>query len=80
MKNFFENISDLLRTGQTAALVIIIKTKGSTPRKPGAKMIVLRDGKTIGTMGGGDLERGVIEEAMEAIKQGAKNSVFYVGY
>ena len=33
-------------------------------------MIVLKDGKTIGTMGGGDLEKRVIEEAVEAIRQG----------
>ena len=70
MKDLFENISDLIKTGETAALAIIIKTKGSTPRKPGAKMIVLKDGKTIGTMGGGDLEKRVIEEAVEAIRQG----------
>ena len=54
----------------TGALVIITKTKGSTPRRPGAKMIVLKDGKTIGTMGGGDLEKRVTEEAVEAIRQG----------
>lgn len=67
MKDVFENISDLVKTGQTAALAVVVKTKGATPRKPGAKMIVLRDGKTIGTMGGGDLERKVIDEAIEAI-------------
>lgn len=67
MKNLFENFSDLIKTGQTAALAIIVKTKGSTPRRAGAKMIVLKDGKTIGTMGGGDLEKRVIEEAIEAI-------------
>ena len=33
-------------------------------------MVVLKDGKTIGTMGGGDLEKRVIEEAVEAIRQG----------
>ena len=70
MENIFESILHLQKTGQPAALVIITKTKGSTPRRPGAKMIVLKDGKTIGTMGGGDLEKRVIEEAIEAITQG----------
>jgi len=67
MENLFESILHLQKTGPPAALVIITRTKGSTPRKPGAKMIVLKDGKTIGTMGGGDLEKRVIEEAVEAI-------------
>src|SRR5512139_2752691 len=70
MENLFENILHLHKTGQPAALVIITKTQGSTPRKPGAKMIVLKDGKTIGTMGGGDLEKRVIDEAIAAINTG----------
>ena len=70
MENIFESILYLQKTGQPAALVIITRTKGSTPRRPGAKMIVLKDGKTIGTMGGGDLEKKVIEEAVKAINVG----------
>jgi xanthine dehydrogenase accessory factor len=70
MENLFESILCLQKTGQAAALVIITKTKGSTPRRPGAKMIVLKDGKTIGTMGGGDLEKRVIDEAIAAINTG----------
>ena len=70
MENLFESLLHLQKTGQPAALVIITRTKGSTPRRPGAKMIVLRDGKTIGTMGGGDLEKRVIEEAVKAINVG----------
>ncbi len=70
MENLFESILYLQKTGQAAALVIITKTKGSTPRRPGAKMIVLKDGKTIGTMGGGDLEKRVIDEAIAAMNAG----------
>ena len=70
MENIFETVTELIKSGKSIALAIIIKTKGSTPRRAGAKMIVLKDGKTIGTMGGGDLEKRVIEEAMETIRQG----------
>ncbi len=70
MRNFFENISALTKSGEPVALAIVIKTNGSTPRRAGAKMIVLKDGKTIGTMGGGDLEKRVIEKSLEAIRQG----------
>lgn len=41
----FENIP--------AALATIVQTKGSTPRKAGARMLVYRDGRTLGTIGGG---------------------------
>lgn len=33
-------------------------------------MIIMKDGKTVGTLGGGDLEKKVIEEAINVIKQG----------
>ena len=70
MENFFEKIVELKKSGEPAAFAIVIKIEGSTPRKTGAKMVILKDGKTVGTLGGGDLEKRVIEEAMDAIKQG----------
>jgi len=77
MENFFEKIVDLKRSGEPAALAIVIRTEGSTPRKVGAKMIILKDGKTVGTLGGGDLEKRVIEEALNAIKQGQPRIVSF---
>jgi len=70
MENFFEKIVELKKSGEPAAFAIVIKIEGSTPRKVGAKMVVLKDGKAVGTLGGGDLEKRVIEEAINAIKQG----------
>ena len=70
MKNFFETIVDLKESEEPFALAVIVKAEGSTPRKTGAKMVVLKDGKTVGTLGGGDLEKRVVEEAMDVIKQG----------
>jgi xanthine dehydrogenase accessory factor len=70
MKNFFEKIVEIKKSGEPAAFAIVIKIEGSTPRKVGAKMVVLKDGKAVGTLGGGDLEKRVVEEAMDAIKQG----------
>ena len=48
----------------------IVETKGSTPRKVGAKMLVFEDGSIQGTIGGGNLEKKVIENALEQIKAG----------
>ena len=70
VENLFETIVDLKKSGKPAALAIIIRTEGSTPRRVGTKMIILKDGKTTGTMGGGDLENRVIQEAIKSIRQG----------
>ena len=70
MKGIFQTVADLMKIGESVAIATIVRTEGSTPRKPGTKMIIMKDGKIIGTMGGGDLEQRVIEEALEAIRQG----------
>jgi xanthine dehydrogenase accessory factor len=70
MESLFERIIDLKKSEKPFSLAIIVKTEGSTPRRVGAKMIIMKDGKTIGTLGGGDLEKKVIEEGINVIKQG----------
>lgn len=42
----------------------IVRTKGSTPRKAGAKMLVQPDGRCLGTIGGGCGEAAVKREAL----------------
>lgn len=46
-----------------AVLATVVSTKGSTPRKAGAKMLIGRDGTVQGTIGGGCGEGQVIEAA-----------------
>lgn len=41
---------------QPTALVTIVSRKGSAPRQIGTKMLILSDGRTIGTIGGGCVE------------------------
>jgi xanthine dehydrogenase accessory factor len=77
MEDIFEIISELKKTGKPMAMAIVTKTEGSAPRKPGAKMIVCKDGKTIGTLGGGDLENKVIQEALETIDKGKPKIVSF---
>jgi xanthine dehydrogenase accessory factor len=52
------------------ALVTIISAKGSTPRDPGAKMVVWPDGRILGSIGGGCSESGVISAAYDIIRSG----------
>ncbi|MBL0126462.1 MAG: hypothetical protein IPP83_03175 [Flavobacteriales bacterium] len=50
---------------EAAALCIIVSTRGSRPGGVGAKMLVLASGTIHGTIGGGELERSVIQQALE---------------
>jgi xanthine dehydrogenase accessory factor len=55
---------------EKAALVTVLSTAGSTPREAGAKMAVLFDGRTIGTIGGGCAEAEVIKDALRVTTDG----------
>lgn len=54
---------------ELAALVTIVSTRGSTPRKPGAGMLIARDGQTTGTIGGGCGEAEVKRQALTALDE-----------
>ena len=71
--HIFERLASLLRRGTKAALATIVRTGGSTPRETGAKMIVLADGGIEGTIGGGILEKKVIDDALAMMKEGASS-------
>ena len=50
-----------------AAMATIVKSKGSTPRKAGARMLVYRDGRICGTIGGGFAEHEVRMQAINVM-------------
>lgn len=58
--DFYKRVLAVRQQGDGAAAATIIRTKGSTPRRPGAKMIIYPDGEIFGTIGGGCGEGEVI--------------------
>jgi xanthine dehydrogenase accessory factor len=75
--NFYKEIETIQAGNKQAVLCIIIQTKGSTPRKTGAKMIVQEDGSIIGTIGGGNLEQKAIQQALIQLKKGEADTYKY---
>ncbi len=65
--SLFSEMAGRLDTGTAVALATVVAATGSTPQKPGAKMAVLPDGSTIGTVGGGCVEGTVKSACLEAL-------------
>jgi len=65
--DLFAEIAELRAAGTPAALATVIGTRGSAPARDAMKMLVLEDGTTRGTVGGGSLEEGIRRLALEAI-------------
>lgn len=68
MNEVYDEIERCLREGEPIVIATVASTRGSTPRKPGAKMVVRADGSCCGTIGGGCGEAEVRVEAMETLK------------
>jgi xanthine dehydrogenase accessory factor len=68
--DIYAKLAELAKEGRAAALCTIIRTKGSTPRKAGSKLIVTSDEKTFGSVGGGKLEKEVLSDALQCIAEG----------
>ncbi len=62
-----EVIEKMVEEDDTKALITIMSSKGSVPRKAGAKMIAWYDGRTLGSIGGGCSEGEVIVKARDVI-------------
>lgn len=69
MWDWIGKLDELQRQNQLAVLITVTKTNGSTPRKQGAKMIVLPDGSFHGTVGGGVPEHIARDAAMACLEQ-----------
>jgi xanthine dehydrogenase accessory factor len=67
MDDIYEAIASLRRRGEKAVLATIVSTRGSAPRKEGAKMLLQTNGQIVGTVGGGDLEHQIHKEALKLI-------------
>jgi len=66
----FNKILRVLARNNSCVLATIVSSKGSSPRKIGAKMIIYKDASIEGTIGGGRLEKTVIADALDALKRG----------
>ncbi len=60
----------VLKGGSPFALATVVRVRGAAPRHSGARMLVLPDGRTQGTVGGATLEQRVIQHALEALREG----------
>jgi xanthine dehydrogenase accessory factor len=75
--DIFQALAEVEKNHESAALCTVVKSVGSTPRHVGSKMLVYPDGKFIGTVGGGDLEHRVLDEAWIAMSDGESRLLTY---
>ena len=70
MKTIYDKIVDLIKSNQIGAYCTVVDTKGSTPQKPGSKLLILPDLQNVGTLGGGCVEAEARQQAIQLIQGG----------
>ena len=72
MQEVFHEAVNRLEKGESVVVATVIRTKGSTPQKPGAKLLVRQDGTGAGTLGGGCVEGDIWFAAKQLMQQGGE--------
>jgi len=81
MRDVTEAILAVLARGARGALATVVRTSGSTPQQPGARLLLCPDGSAVGTVGGGAVEHAVLQELQEIRRSGQSKLLSYdLGY
>jgi xanthine dehydrogenase accessory factor len=60
---------EALKRGVCVVVATVVARRGSTPATPGQKLVLTSEGKCVGTVGGGALERSVLEQMLALHEQ-----------
>ena len=75
MEQVFRDAVNQLRDGHKVVMATVVRTSGSTPQKPGARLLVREDGSAVGTLGGGCVEGDIWFAARMLLKEGGPAQV-----
>src|SRR5512138_1834274 len=76
MRELLAELTAALDTRPACVYCAVVETRGSTPQKAGAAMLVYADGTQAGTLGGGCVEAEVKRRALHGLNTNARPEVF----
>jgi xanthine dehydrogenase accessory factor len=77
MRELLQELKGCLQARRAVAYCRLVETRGSTPQKAGAAMLVLADGSQHGTLGGGCVEAEVKRRALRVLGGGRAEIVTF---
>jgi len=77
MRNPIQALAEAIHHKQPAVLATVIEVNGASPAKVGAQIVLLPDGSTAGTAGGGKLEAAILADARAALADGQPRLTHY---
>jgi xanthine dehydrogenase accessory factor len=77
MREVLKDLEDAIRDRRPVSYTALVETRGSTPQKPGATMLVFPDGSQTGTLGGGCVEAEVKRRSLRLLEEGLPEIVTF---
>lgn len=77
MMTIYQRLAKAEADNEPVAMCTLIQSNGSTPRHEGSKMLVFKNGQIQGSVGGGEVESRVIQEALAALADGKLRRLSY---
>jgi xanthine dehydrogenase accessory factor len=71
MQSLIQELDAAVRSQRPVCFTSLVETRGSTPQKAGAAMLVFPDGSQVGTLGGGCVEAEVKQRALNLLSDGS---------
>src|SRR6516165_264753 len=75
MRDLLADLTAALGARRECVYCSVVETRGSTPQKAGAAMLVFPDGSQRGTLGGGCVEAEVKQRALGVLSSGGRPEV-----
>ncbi len=79
IKLIFETLKTWQEEGKRSVFVSVVALQGSSYRKPGVRMIISEDGKSVGAVSGGCVENEIERQAQSVFKTGNSKVITYDG-
>ena len=80
MNEVIEKSLNELEQGNMIVIATVVNTKGSTPQKIGSKLLIRKDGSTVGTLGGGCVEGDIWFESKTMLEENQNQESRYKDY
>lgn len=74
MSSLFADVAQLEAEGRAFVVCTVVAAHGSTPQKPGSRLVVVADGSLRGTVGGGAIEQQIVEAARALLDDPAQQT------
>ena len=74
----YQEIQAALQRGERIAVASVVKTIGAAPCGVGSKMLIRADGTTSGSFAGPKTDGKVVQEALQALREGRTYTTFAV--